>query len=73
MTLPTVDVSGLADGDSCGRQKAAVSLLKSLKQYGFVKVVGHGICEKTIGQLMEWVNHLKSRKGQFTDLETFCV
>lgn len=74
MALPTVDISLFTNGDSCGRRQAALTLLESLRQHGFVKVVGHGICEKTIGQLMEWVNHLRSRKRRFADLKnTFGV
>lgn len=55
MTLPTLDLSLFTNGSDTVRRKLASDLLDSLSHHGFVKLVNHGISEKTVSRLFEWV------------------
>ena len=58
MTLPTLDLSLFASSKEIQRIQFASDLLDSLSLHGFVKLVNHGISDKTIDQLFEWVSAL---------------
>jgi isopenicillin N synthase-like dioxygenase len=55
MTLPTLDLSRFTGGSTLERHQLASDLLASLSQHGFVKLVNHGISDKAVAKLFDWV------------------
>ena len=55
--LPTLDLAHFLEEGS-RRQEFAYRLRDSLIQYGFVKIVNHGIAESSVEQLFDWVSFI---------------
>ena len=58
MTLPTIDLFVFAHGNPSESHKVAVQLLDAFSQHGFVRIVGHGVPERIVTKLFEWVRDL---------------
>ena len=58
-TTETVDISPFTtDADDEQRRVAGVALVKSLHEYGFVKVTGHGVSTQEIQEALGWLKKL---------------
>ncbi|CAG8949079.1 hypothetical protein HYFRA_00002208 [Hymenoscyphus fraxineus] len=51
MDLPTLDLSQFTHGNKNQRQQLASSLLSSLKEHGFVKLINHGVPEGLVSEM----------------------
>ena len=56
MGLPTLDSLRFRQGTLSERRSFANELLQSCSQYGFVKIINHGIPDEKVSELFEWVN-----------------
>lgn len=57
MALASLDLSLFLDGDHETRKGFAASLREELAHHGFVKIVGHGLSDKDIKEVFEWVSY----------------
>lgn len=56
MALASLDLSLFSNGNHESREGFAAELRRELTQHGFVKIVGHGLSDKDIKEVFEWVS-----------------
>jgi len=58
MDLPTLDFSAFLHGGEAERVELAKALVDSFQKYGFVKMINHGLPEKTVKDFQSAVGDL---------------
>lgn len=56
--LPRLDFSQFLKGDERTRERFCQELVSCMKDYGFVKLLNHGISEEKVEEAFEWVRQI---------------
>lgn len=51
LSIPVIDISGFTDGDAAAREAVVAAVGAASEQYGFMRLVGHGVPAQTVGDL----------------------
>lgn len=68
LALETLDFGKFLDGTESERQEIADSLVRSLTQHGFTKLVNHEVSDEIVEGIWYWVRH--SSTGSDAELQS---